>query len=97
MNDFLKWCRTYLSVGGILVCAAIVYMVFFQENSMARIYSYDRTIDSLQTEIGISADTLRLYQTLNHRLDNHEPEIIEKVVRENHNMQRINEDVYVFE
>jgi hypothetical protein len=36
------------------------------------------------------------YRALNHRMDNHDPEIIERIVRENHNMNLPNEDVYIF-
>jgi hypothetical protein len=71
-------------------------MVFFQENSMSRIYSYDRTIDSLRTEIRVNTDSMMYYRALNNRMDNHDPEIIERIVRENHNMNLPNEDVYIF-
>lgn len=96
MKGFISWCRSYLSIPGLAVIAAICYMVFFQENSMTRIYSYDRTIDSLRTEIRINTDSMMFYRALNHRMDNHDPEIIERIVRENHNMNLPNEDVYIF-
>ena len=38
---------------------------------------------------------MRFYQELNHRMDNRDPEIIEQIVREHHNMNRVNEDVYI--
>ena len=95
MKGFYNWCKTYISIPGVVVIAAIVYMVFFQENSMSKIYTYDRAIDSLRAEIKVQNDTMRFYQELNHRMDNRDPEIIEQIVREHHNMTRVNEDVYI--
>lgn len=63
---------------------------------MSRIYSYDQTIDSLRAEIRVNTDTMLYYRALNQRMDNHDPEIIERIVRENHNMNLPNEDVYIF-
>jgi hypothetical protein len=96
MKNFVSWCRSYLSLPGLAVIAAICYMIFFQENSMSRIYSYDQTIDSLRAEIRVNTDTMLYYRALNQRMDNHDPEIIERIVRENHNMNLPNEDVYIF-
>ena len=36
------------------------------------------------------------YQDLNRRMDNHDPEIIERVVREHFNMNTPDEEVYLF-
>jgi hypothetical protein len=63
---------------------------------MSRIYSYDKTIDSLRAEIRVNSDSMLYYRALNERMDNHDPEIIERIVRENHNMNLPNEDVYIF-
>jgi cell division protein FtsB len=96
MKNFIAWCRSYLKVTNIAVLAAIIYMICFQENSSLRIYSYDRTIDSLRTEIRVNTDSMMFYRALNQRMDNHDPEIIERIVRENHNMNLPNEDVYIY-
>lgn len=96
LKSLLAWCRRYVSIPGLAVIGAIVYMVFLQDNSIARIYSYSNTVDSLQAEIAVNRDSMELYRSLNHRLDIREPEIIERVVRENHNMNRPHEDVYIF-
>lgn len=95
MKKFLTWSRKYLSFTALAVVAALVFFLFFQENSTARIYGYQRTIDSLRHEIALNRDSLEHYRKLNERLDNHDPAIIEQVVRENHNMNRIDEDVYL--
>lgn len=96
MTSFVGWCRKYISITGLLVIAAIIYMMFFQDNSMDRIYGYERTIDSLRAEIRVNRDTMLYYRTLNRRMDNRDPEIIEKIVRENHNMNTPDEEVYIF-
>lgn len=95
-SKFITWCRSYISIAGLAVIAAIIYMIFFQENSMARIYTYNQTIDSLRQEIRINEDSMRHYLRLNEGMNNQDPEIVEKVVRENFNMALPNEDVYVF-
>ena len=93
----VEWCRRYLSIPWLLLIAAIVYMAFFQENSVQRIYHNKQQIDSLQMAIKANYDTMQYYRQLNQRLDNRDPEIIEQIVRENHNMNLPNEDVYIFD
>ena len=75
---------------------AILYLLFFQENSSSRIYAYQQTIDSLNAEIKMNRDTMLYYHELNRRLDNRDPEIIERVVREHFNMNTPDEEVYLF-
>ena len=93
----IEWCRRYISIPGLLLIAAICYMAFFQENSVQRIYHNKKQIDSLQMAIKANQDTMLLYRSLNSRLDNNDPDIIEQIVRENHNMNLPNEDVYIFD
>lgn len=96
-NRALNWCRRYISLTGLLLVGAIVYMTFFQENSMTRIYQNKKQIDSLQQAIAENTDTLQYYRTLNQNLDNGDAATIERIVRENHNMTLPDEDVYVFD
>lgn len=95
MKNFANWCRRYISVTGVLVIAAVIYMVFFQENSMARIYSYRQTIDSLNIQIKMQNDTMEYYRALNRELNANNPDAIERVVRENFNMCTADEDIYM--
>jgi cell division protein FtsB len=95
MSQFLSWCRRFLKIPTLLVFGVIVYLTFFQENSAQKIFSYNKTIDSLNYEIKVNRDTMEYYRQLNQRMDNHDPTIIEQVVRERLNMNRPNEDVYV--
>lgn len=97
MRSLLNWIKNYLPISRILVVGALVYILFLQDNSVGQMYDYERVIDSLRTEIQINRDSMLVYQALNQRLDNHDPEIIEQVVRENHNMNRPNEDIYIYE
>lgn len=96
MRSFLTWCSKYLSIPAILIIGFIVYILFVQEYSVERIYENDRTIDSLQRAIAVESDTLKFYREKNERLDNNDPEMVEKVVREQHNMSLPTEEVYIF-
>ncbi|MGN1252019.1 MAG: septum formation initiator family protein [Muribaculaceae bacterium] len=95
-RSILSWGRRYLSVWTVLLVGAILYLLFFQENSSSRIYAYQQTIDSLNAEIKMNRDTMLYYHELNRRLDNRDPEIIERVVREHFNMNTPDEEVYLF-
>lgn len=96
MKNLIPWIRRYISVLGILVVAFLAYMLFFQDNSVFRYMQYSNTVDSLQQEITMATDTLEHYQLLNDQLTRN-PEAMERVVREQYNMVREGEDVYVFE
>lgn len=93
---FIEWCKKYLSLTSVVVLGAIVYMLFFQENSSARIYGYERTIDSLRTEIAVQRDTMLYYKNLNHGLQTGDRAVIERAVRENFNMALPDEDIYIY-
>jgi cell division protein FtsB len=77
------------------VVAYLAFLLFFNENSMMRSIDLDRTIDSLRTEIRVNQDSLEYYKALNNRLST-SPEEMERVAREQYNMNRPDEDVYVF-
>lgn len=95
-NKTIAWCRKFLSIPAILVIGVIIYLIFIQENSVARIYRNRTVIDSLNREITRYNDTLVKYQELNLRLDQGDAATIERIVREQHDMSLANEDVYVF-
>lgn len=96
MRSFLIWCSKYLSIPTLLIIAFIVYILFVQEYSVDHIYENDRLIDSLNRAIARENDTLNLYRDKNRRLDNRDPEMVEKIVREQHGMSLPTEEVYVF-
>ncbi|MCC8117630.1 MAG: septum formation initiator family protein [Bacteroidales bacterium] len=96
MKKFLAWCKRYISVMNILVIGFISYTLFFQDNSVFRYMEYQNTIDSLRTEIKNATDTMDYYRRMNQLLTT-DPEMMERVVREQYNMVREDEDVYVYE
>lgn len=97
MEKLLNWCKRYISLTSIAVLGVFIYMLFFQENSSARIYGYERTIDSLRQEIKVQEDTMLYYRSLNRGLDTGDRAVIERAVRENFNMALPDEDIYIFQ
>lgn len=95
-RKFVRWCRRYVSVFSILVVCGLVYILFVQENSLKRYGELTNTVDSLRLEIKNATDTMNYYHQLNERLST-DPELMERVVRENYNMVREGEDVYIFQ
>ena len=59
-------------------------------------FELEQKIDSLKIEINNYQDTAQKYKLLNEQL-NKNTEEMERVVREQHHMNRVNEDVYIFE
>lgn len=96
MTEFRNWCRRYLSFTllGSVVIGALVLV--FNENSLMRTMEQEKRIDELKARIKDSTDTLDYYRSLNRSL-NTDRETMERIVREQHHMQRTDEDVYLFE
>lgn len=90
-----SWLRRYAAIPTLISIALIVYLGFFSEMSVKRRLEYQKTIDSLEMCIREQQDTLEYYRDLNRRLSV-DPTLTEQVVREQYNMKRDNEDVYVF-
>ncbi|MDE6334136.1 MAG: septum formation initiator family protein [Muribaculaceae bacterium] len=91
-----SWLRRYVALSTVLGLALIAYIVFFGEKSVTQRIEYQRTIDSLEVCLRAQQDSLEYYRDLNRRLST-DPALMEQVVREQYNMKRPNEDVYVFE
>lgn len=79
----------------IIVILFVVYVLLGQENSMFKLMEYSHTIDSLQVEITNARDSLEKYDRLNSQLSTN-PELVERVVREQYNMVSEGEDVFAF-
>lgn len=92
----IKWLKRYVSLPLVAGLAFIIFVLFFNENSVVKSYDYASEIRSLESRIAQYEDTLRLYQELNRRLDS-DPRELERIVRENYHMQRPSEDVYIFD
>lgn len=91
-----RWCRRYISLTLIVVVAFIVFMLFFNDNSIMRSMELNDEINSLKAQIKDNSDSLDYY-TRQLRLLQTDPETMEKIVREYYHMQHPDEDVYVFE
>ncbi len=91
-----SWLRRYLAIPTLFGIGVMVYLMFFGEYSVFERIEYQEKIDSLTTCLKQERDTLNHYRDLNQRLST-DPELMEKVVREQYNMNRPNEDVYVIE
>ena len=88
--------QRYMSLPTVAVLAILVYIVFFGESSVTQRIEYQRQIDSLSAEVAVVQDSVDYYHELNRRLAS-EPEAMERVVREQYNMKREHEDVFVLE
>ena len=87
IRKIYNWCRRYVSLMLILVILFVAYTLFLQENSIFKFVEYSNTIDSLKVEINTATDTMLYYKEMNSRLST-DPEVMERVVRENFNMVR---------
>lgn len=96
LTDLRHWCRRYFSFTLLGVAAAVVFVVFLNDNSLMRTHELESEIERLQAEIRDYRDTLTHYQQLNTRLET-DAQTMEKIVREQYHMQRTGEDVYLFE
>ena len=85
-----------MSLPTVAVLSILVYIVFFGESSVTQRIEYQRQIDSLSAEVAVVQDSVDYYRELNRRLAS-EPEAMERVVREQYNMKREHEDVFVLE
>ncbi len=91
-----SWLRRYVSLVPVVCIALAVYLLFFSDYSIGKRTEYQHTIDSLSRELAIQRDSLAFYRNLNQRLKS-DPELLEQVVREQYDMQRAHEDVYIIE
>ena len=91
-----QWIKRYFSFSLMVVLAFMAFVLFFNDNSIAKSYEYAAEIRSLEERISPYEDTLRHYQELNRRLDS-DPRELERIVREHYHMQRPSEDVYIFD
>ena len=96
MSNARAWMKRYMSVSTLIVSGVLVYIVFFGDSSVARRVEYQQQIDSLRAEVELVQDSVNYYRELNRRLSS-DPEAMERVVREQYNMKREGEDVFVME
>lgn len=96
-DDAVNSSRRYsrlIALPAVIAIAVLVYLTFFSEKSVSHRLEYQTMIDSLETALQAERDTLEYYRDLNRRL-NTDPVLMEQVVREQYNMKRENEDVFI--
>lgn len=91
-----RWCHRYISGMLLAVVAFVLFVLFFNDNSIMKSYEYSQEIERLKAEIKANEDSITHYVNLNKSLET-DPETMERIVRERYHMQRQGEDVYVFD
>ncbi len=91
-----RWIFRYLSIPTLACIGLLIYIAFFGENTVQQRLQYQQEIDSLTLLLKQHQDSLEFYRDLNRRLST-DPELMERVVREQYNMNRPHEDVYIIE
>ena len=95
-QELRAWSKRYLSLTLVAAIGVAAVVLFFNENSLVKSVEQERRIEELNAAISEAGDTLRYYRRLNRQLDR-DRETMERIVREEHHMQRPEEDVYIFE
>ena len=71
-----------------------IYVIFISDYNYLKIVEYDAEIKELKMQIAATRDSFKIYEKKLNALDS-DPETLEKVVREEYQMKRKNEDVYI--
>ena len=79
----------------IVVSIFIVWMFFFDENSMLNHREFNKEIDKLNSEKEYYKTQIKQDKELINKLENKEE--LEKFAREEYNMKRENEEIYIIE
>lgn len=90
------WLKRYVSLSFVIAVAALAYLMFFTDNSVATSYAQEMKNDSIRREIKIESDSLEYYRLQNQLLST-DRNTMEQIVRERFHMQRHGEDVYIIE
>lgn len=96
-NKYFKrpsWIPRWLNIPLLIFAGFIVWLLFFGENNYMRINEYKKQINELKSEIKQNEDSARIYDAKVREL-NTDHETLERIVREQYGMKRVNEDVYV--
>ncbi len=95
IKRFNVWVRRKVHIPLFIIVALAVILLFFNEDtSLTLNRKYDAEIKALKEEIDECKDSTRLYrEKYNALLTNKED--LERVAREQYNMQRDDEDVFI--
>ena len=79
----------------IILSIFIIWMVFFDENSLLNHMEFNKEIDKLESEKEYYKSEIYKDSYLIHKLENKKE--LEKFAREQYNMKKENEDIYLIE
>jgi cell division protein DivIC len=79
----------------IILSIFIIWMVFFDENSLLNHMEFNKEIDKLESEKEYYKSEIYKDSSLIHKLENKKE--LEKFAREQYNMKKENEDIYLIE
>lgn len=79
----------------IILSVFIIWMVFFDENSLLNHMEFNKEIDKLESEKEYYKSEIYKDSTLIHKLENKKEQ--EKFAREQYHMKKENEDIYLIE
>ncbi len=97
LTDLWSWTRRYVNLPFVLMTGVLVYVLFFNDNSIIDNYRYQKEIDRLCRPRSPPTTThCDITRALNERLRT-DPETMERIVREQYHMQRPNEDIFLVE
>ena len=85
-----KWIPLWLSIPFIVFIAFIVMLLFFGENNYMQIAEQQKEMDKVAATVRRAQYYIRKTQELNT-----DKETLEKIAREQYNMKRTNEEVFI--
>ena len=89
-----RWIPQWFSIPLVIIIIFLVIILFFHENSYMKSVEYGNKISELKDDIQKNIDSAAYYE---HKITdlNTDKETLEKIAREQYNMKRENEDVYI--
>lgn len=89
-----KWIPQWLSIPFIIFIAFLVSLLFLGENNYREISKQQQEIDKVKALIKEQEDSAQFYIRKTQEL-NTDKESLEKIAREQYNMKRTNEEVFI--
>ena len=88
-----KWIPRWLNIPLLIFVGFVVVLLFFGDNSFVRSSKYRSQINELKSQIQNYEDSAAMYDAKVNAL-NTDNESLERLVREQYGMKRVNEEVY---
>lgn len=90
----IKECINKINYWLIILIAVGLYIAFFGEHNYTEIMKLESEIKELKTEIKAMKDSCSIYEFKLKQLET-DPETFEKIIREQYQMKRPEEDLYI--